>query len=209
MIKQIKKGYLELPGFVFKQDELVNIAKSINVEKGWMSNFGIGDYVQKRMPNSIHENFKMFIHTWMGFVRCEPGSSVLPHKDSDYGNHEFFSSYGSSKDSDDAYVKLDKQLKSLNIFRNGSRECALIFPVYGDYKKSPTILYNEKTKRRIAKLTLKYPTLVKLAGKGVLHGVSDVLKERVTFQISFYTPLSFEAVAKLILDDKLLYRSVL
>ena len=33
MIKQIKKGYLELPGFVFKQDELVNIAKSINVEK--------------------------------------------------------------------------------------------------------------------------------------------------------------------------------
>ena len=203
MIKQIKKGYLQLPDFKFNQNELVDIAESINAMKGWTSS-GIGDFVQKKMPSSIHKNFKMFIHTWMGFVRCEPGSCVLPHKDSDYGNHEFLSSYGPSKN----YNNLDEKLKSLNIIRNGSRECALFFPVYGDYKKSPMTLYNEKTERMIAKLTLQNPTLVKLAGKGVLHGVPDVFKERVTFQISFYTPLSFEVVAKLILDNKLLHRGV-
>tara|TARA_Y100000590_G_scaffold322141_1_gene364757 strand:- start:3560 stop:4177 length:618 start_codon:yes stop_codon:yes gene_type:complete len=201
MEEQIKNGYLEIPNFKFDQNELIDIVKDIDENDAWIYSGLVGDYVQEKIPSSIRENFQSLIHTWMGFVKCKKGSSVLPHKDSQYKKYsKFFGDYAL----EESYSRLDNRLHELKIQRNGFRECALFFPVYGDYNESPTILYREKDLKEIARLSLQYPTLVELSGGTTLHGVAEVFKDRVTFQMSFYTPLSFKVVSNLLLTGKIL-----
>ena len=201
MEEQIKNGFLELPNFKYDRNELVEITNDIDANDKWIYSGLIGDYVQEKIPHSIRENFQSLIHTWMGFVKCKKGSKVLPHKDTEYKSYStFFGDYALQE----SYDKLDSRLQQLKIKRNGYRECAIFFSVYGNFEKSPTILYREKDLKQIARLSLQVPTLVELSGGTTLHGVSEVSEDRVTFQMSFYTPLTFKVVSNLLLTGKIL-----
>ncbi len=207
--KQLQQGYLSLPQLKWDKQELLDIINTIDKENKWLvhnpypETFHRGNKfatATSEIPSSILKQFKMKFYSQSGFSRLYPNSSTPPHPDNNP----------------------DKRLHDGASFIPYSRECAIFFPVEGDFNLSPTNLYkvtqdvkneigvaglqpkewsNEKIlkfeKFKTTKLTLNHPTLIRTQGK-IWHGVDNPTNEnRTTFQISFNSPYTFEAVAQL------------
>lgn len=107
-------------------------------------------------------------HITTGFVKVDGGYNLPPHEDNILATHihhpsDFYSDW---------------------LYKTSNRKCAIMIPVYGDFKNTYTDLYDRK-KNKLTRFSLEdgavlYPTC------GILHGVDNTDKgQRITYQLSF------------------------
>ena len=209
--KQLQQGYLELPQLKWNKQELLDIVGQLDYENKWEihkpyphtfhrgNNFATATV--SSVPDVIKNQFAMQIFDSSGFANIYPNSETPPHIDEGY----------------------DKSLNKNKSFIEDGRECAIFFPVFGDFKLAPTELYkvmeddkkeigidglkprdwsdehlSNFSKYKISTITFEHPTLIRTKGN-IWHGVNNVSDSmRITYQISFKSPYTFESIAQMI-----------